>query len=392
MSTLEIWFWVLLTLEFYTYLGYGLLLYALVRLKRIFLGKYSPPEPTNWPKVALVVPAYNEGSWIVEKAKNCLALDYPKELLDILFITDGTSDESQSLLDGIEGVRYSHLPERRGKAAAENRAMQLIDAPVVVFCDANTLLNKESIKNLVRHYENPKVGGVSGEKRILVEEKDGTTGSGEGLYWKYESTLKKWDAELWTIVGAAGELVSFRTALVEDLEEDSILDDFMQSMRIVHKGYRFMYDSDAYAMERPSADVKEELKRKYRIAAGGWQSMVRLWRILIPLPNPVLTWQYVSHRVLRWSVSALALPFLFFINVGLVILEPRLIFGFALLFQIAFYGIAWKGWREDQKGKKSKLGYVAYYFVLMNYAVWKGFFRYWRGEQSGVWERVKRSQ
>lgn len=392
MSALEIWFWSLLALEFYTYLGYGLVLYFLLRLKRVFVGRYVPPVPSNWPKVALVVPAYNEGEWILEKAKNCLELDYPKELLDVLFVTDGTTDGSQELLSGIEGIRWSHLPERRGKAAAENRAMQLIHAPVVVFCDANTLLNKEAIKNLVRHYENPRVGGVSGEKRILVQSGDGTTGSGEGLYWKYESTLKKWDAELWSIVGAAGELVSFRTDLVEDLEEDSILDDFMQSMRIAQKGYRFMYDSEAYAMERPSADVKEELKRKYRIAAGGWQSMVRLWRVLLPLPNPVLTWQYVSHRVLRWSISALVLPFLFVMNAWLLVAAFSEVYALLFFAQLGFYALAAKGWYEDLRGRKSKLGYVAYYFALMNYAVWRGFFRYWKGEQSGIWERVQRSQ
>lgn len=392
MSVAEKVLLALLALELYTYLGYGIILYVLIRIKRLLFPPPPLKNPEEWPEVALVIPAFNEGNWITEKARNSLELDYPKDKLDILFITDGSSDGSERLLNGIPGIRYSHQQERRGKAAAENRAMKLITAPIVVFCDANTLLNTGAVKALVRHYGDPRVGGVSGEKRILVQDTDGASGSGEGLYWKYESTLKKWDAELWSLVGAAGELVSFRSDLMEDLEEDSILDDFMQSMRIAARGYRFMYEPQAYALERPSADVSEELKRKYRIAAGGWQSMARLWRVLLPFPHPVLTWQYISHRVLRWSVSAFALPVLFLLTAYCVWAEPETgLWQLLLLTQLGFYGLAGAGWYLNQKGKKSKLAYVPYYFALMNYAVWVGFFRFLRGKQGGIWERARRA-
>ena len=209
------------------------------------------------PAVTLVVPCFNEEDFIREKVENCFQLNYPKEKLKLLFITDGSSDGTVEILKSYEGILLLHEDRRAGKAAAENRAMKFVETPIVVFCDANTMLNKDAIRNLARHYQFDEVGGVSGEKRVMPAKGAELSGAGEGLYWKYESTLKKWDSELLTIVGAAGELVSFRTALCEDLEEDSILDDFMQSMRIAAKGYRFLYEPEAYAMESPSANVKE---------------------------------------------------------------------------------------------------------------------------------------
>lgn len=380
-------FWFLLGLVFYTYLGYGILLFFLVRLKRLFKKPKPPGDYT--PEVTLVVPCYNEEDFIMQKVENTLALDYPKEKFRIIFITDGSSDGTVDLLRKVEGIELLHEDRRAGKAAAENRAMQFVKSEVVVFCDANTMLNKEAIRMLVRHYADAKVGGVSGEKRVIKTENAELSGAGEGLYWKYESTLKKWDSEMLTIVGAAGELVSFRTALMEDLEEDSILDDFMQSMRIAAKGYRMLYEPEAYAMETPSADVKEELKRKVRIAAGGWQSMSRLTFLLWPFKRPLLSFLYISHRVLRWSVSALALPLLLLVNVLLLPMGGW--YFWILLAQVAFYAAATLGYWQARQNKKSKLLYVPYYFCLMNYAVFAGFSRWRKGKQAAAWERAKRA-
>lgn len=387
MTVLIPLFWFLLGLVFYTYLGYGILMFFLVRIKRVFKKK---KEPRNYmPTTTLVVPCFNEEDFIMEKVRNTLELDYPDDKFRIIFITDGSTDRTVELLKPIGGIELLHEDRRAGKAAAENRAMQFVTSEVVVFCDANTMLNKEAIKNLVRHYEDPKVGGVSGEKRVIKTEKAEISGAGEGLYWKYESTLKKWDSELLTIVGAAGELVSFRTELCTDLEEDSILDDFMQSMRIAAQGYRMLYEPEAYAMETPSADVTEELKRKVRIAAGGWQSMSRLTFLLWPFKRPLLSFLYISHRVLRWSISALALPILFLVNALLI--NESLIFKGIFAAQLVFYGAAFLGYLQARQNKKSKLLYVPYYFCLMNYAVFAGFSRWRKGKQAAAWERAKRA-
>lgn len=386
---MEFWFWFCLLLVFYTYLGYGIVLFILVKIKKVFVKNRSF-DPNYQPAVTLVVPAFNEESFIMEKVKNSLELDYPKDKLRILFVTDGSNDNTYQILKEATGVEVSHKDRRAGKAAAENRAMTLIDTPIVVFCDANTYLNKDCIKNLVRHYDDPKVGAVSGEKRVLSSGADTASAAGEGLYWKYESALKKWDSELYTIVGAAGELISFRSELVQDLEEDTILDDFMQTMRICQKGYRVVYEPESYAAETASDNVTEELKRKVRIAAGGWQSMSRLWKILIPIPQPLLSFQYISHRVLRWSISAFVLPLIFILNIFLF--AQSWMYEYLLYAQVVFYVTALMGWFLENRAIRVKLLFVPYYFLMMNYAVFAGFGRWLKGSQKATWERAKRAE
>ncbi len=388
---MEIALWILIALVFYTYLGYGLLLFVLLRLKRIFKPRRYNFSDRFEPEVTLVIPAFNEEDFILKKAKNSLALDYPKDKLRILFITDGSTDNTRRLLEEVEGVEVIHEDRRAGKSAAENRAMKFVESPVVVFCDANTLLNREAIRELVKYYIDPKVGGVSGEKRIRQEGAESASGAGEGIYWKYESTLKRWDAELYTIVGAAGELVSFRSTLVMTLEEDTILDDFMQSLRICEKGYRMEYEPKAYAMETASEDVGEELKRKVRIAAGGWQAMSRLTKLLNPFRNFTLSFQYVSHRVLRWSVSALALPVILALNGLLAYLEEGWFYKELLLAQLVFYAMALLGWALENKKIRVKVLFIPYYFLVMNYAVFAGFVRWVKGAQKAAWERSRRA-
>lgn len=388
---MEVLFWILVFIVFYAYLGYGILLFFLVRLKRLFTSsaRKTSHEPPYEPTVTLVVPAYNEEDFILKKVENCLQLDYPKDKFEIIFITDGSTDRTKELLEKDGRVKVLHEDRRAGKSAAENRAMKYVKSEIVVFCDANTLLNKEAIRELVKHYRDPKVGAVSGEKRIMTSEAEGASAAGEGLYWKYESALKKMDSEMLTIVGAAGELISFRTSLVEDLEEDTILDDFMQSMRIALKGYRVIYEPKAYAMETASADVKEELKRKVRICAGGWQSMSRLLPAFNLFKHPLLTFLYTSHRVLRWSIAAFSLPFIFVLNIFL--LDKGWIYQILFLGQVLFYLMAFVGWYLQSKKIKVKVLFVPYYFTMMNYAVFAGFLRWLKGSQKATWERARRA-
>lgn len=388
--TLKWLFWMLLLVVFYTYIGYGMLVFLLVKIK----GKRATQASEGYefePKVTLVVPAYNEEDFIFEKAKNSLAIDYPKDKLRILFITDGSTDKTYEVLDSIKGIEVIHENLRSGKSAAENRAMRYVETPVVIFCDANTYLNEDCIKKIVQHYRDPEVGAVSGEKRISGGSQHGISTAGEGMYWKYESFLKRMDSDLYTIVGAAGELISFRSELVEDLEEDTILDDFIQSLRICQKGYRVVYEPEAYAVETASENSREELKRKIRIAAGGWQAMHRLRSLLNPFKNFTLTFQYVSHRVLRWSLSAFALPIIFILNAMLVFSDASHV-TYKLLFlgQSSFYLLSILGWYLESKNVKVKALYVPYYFAMMNYAVFAGFLRWVRGNQKATWEKSAR--
>ncbi len=390
---MESLFFVLLGVVFYTYLGYGILLVLLVKIKRLFVKQNTQFNAVFYPTVSFIVPCYNEIDVVEDKIKNCLALDYPKDKLEIIFITDGSTDGTDTLVSQHEGVKLLHDTARGGKSAAENRSLQHATGEIIVFSDANTELPVEALKKIVRHYIDPKIGAVSGEKRIAKKELDNASGAGEGIYWKYESFLKRMDVELYSLVGAAGELFSFRKSLFTELETDTVLDDFVLSMRIAGAGYVVTYDPEAYAMETASASVKEELKRKIRICAGGWQAMVRLAYLLNPFKNFVLWFQYVSHRVLRWSVTPVCLALLIPINLVLVVNSEGLtFFHVALLGQIIFYIAAIAGWILANREIKVKALYVPYYFLIMNYAVIAGFFRYINKSQAAAWERSARAK
>jgi cellulose synthase/poly-beta-1,6-N-acetylglucosamine synthase-like glycosyltransferase len=331
-------FWISLIIIIYTFVGYGLVLFLLVKIKRIFSKRQVlHPELGDALKVTLLIAAYNEEDIILDKVKNTLDLNYPKDRMQVIFITDGSTDGTTERLRGIDRVILLHEDNRAGKMAAIKRAIPFINGDITVFTDANTFLNKNAIPELVKHYQNPKVGAVAGEKRIWVEEKADASSAGEGFYWKYESLLKKWDYELYSNVGAAGELFSIRTALYQPVESDTIIDDHMIAMRIAEKGYIIAYEPNAYAMETASENTTEELKRKVRIAAGGIQSILRLKKAANPFYYPVLTFQYISHRVLRWTVTPFLLIIAFILNVFIVASTVLLVFWIRLTIQVMFY-------------------------------------------------------
>lgn len=387
---LQIFFWVGILIVFYTYIGYGLVLYIIIQIKRKVTSNQHPIfKFEELPPLTLIVACYNEADFLEEKIKNTLALNYPKDRLTIFFVTDGTTDNSADIINKYDGIQLHHKDGRSGKVAAVNRVMEFVETPIVAFCDANTYLNEDAMFNLVRHYKDAKVGAIAGEKKIMQNEKDHAAGSGEGAYWKYESQLKKWDSELYTVVGAAGELFSVRTELYEHVPGNIIIEDFYLSMSIVKDGYRVVYEPDAYATETSSASVEEEEKRKVRIAAGGIQSIVKLSALLNFFKYGVVTFQYVSHRVLRWTLTPLLLPVILIVNVLIIDLSP---FYLVLLgLQILFYFASFIGYLLRGKEIKSKLIFIPYYFTFMNLSVYKGFFRYLKGQQSVVWEQAKRA-
>lgn len=386
MKTIEILFWIMLGVTFYAYVGYGILLWVLVKLKNIFSKKTNYPTK-EWPEVTLLVAAYNESDYVVEKVVNSLEQDYPKDKLKIVFVTDGTTDDSIEKLSGFPEVQIFHRIERNGKMSAINRVMPLIKSPITIFTDANAMLNTEAIKKMVGHFANPKVGVVAGEKQIIkISENNAEVG--EGLYWKYESFLKKLDAKLYSTVGAAGELYAIRTNLFETLESDTLLDDFVLSLRICSKGYVTAYEPEAKAMETASLNIAEELKRKIRISAGGIQSVLRLQTLLNPFKHGWLTFQYLSHRVLRWTLVPVFLILMPFINLFLL---EKSIFNITLLLQIAFYTMAVLGYYFEKKGKKFKALYVPYYFSFMNFAAILGLKRFFKNQQTVTWDKAARA-
>ena len=389
---LELFFWLNVLIVVYTYLGYGLILLI---LNLLFFKKNQSTE-TEKPEVSVLIAAYNEEDWIVEKINNTLSLDYPAELLKVIVITDGSTDgtfqkaKSCSVPTGMS-VEVYHQNERKGKLAAIERIMPLVKTPITIFTDANTHLNQQSIQRLVYHYHNPKIGAVAGEKRISSANKDEASSAGEGMYWKYESLLKRWDAQLYSAVGAAGELFSIRTDLYENIPADTLIEDFYLTMTVLRKGYRIAYAADAYALEGASASVGEELKRKIRIAAGGLQASWRLRDLLNPFRYGIFSWQFFSHKILRWTLAPLALPIVFILNLLLAFSNGQVYQGLLIL-QILFYLLALLGWIFEKKQLKIKAFFIPYYFCVMNYSVFLGFARLLKGQQTVLWEKVERKR
>ncbi len=386
-------FWVLIFIIFYAYFGYGLLLYLLVRIKRLF-SKQKSYAKDYVPEVTFVTAAYNEEDWITEKIENCLNFDYPKDKITFFFVTDGSSDRTPNIIEEYpfpQGVQWQllHKPERKGKIAAVKRIMPLIKTPITIFTDANTDVNREAIKMMVRHFHDDRVGAVAGEKKVKIDGK-ASAKAGEGFYWKYESFLKRLDSEFYTVVGAAGELFAIRTSLYKPVPQNAIVEDFVMTMGIAAEGNKVVYEPKAYAEEGQSASIAEELKRKIRIAAGGIQSIVWLAPLLNPFKHGWLTFQYVSHRVLRWTLAPLALPIVFFLNIWLA-QNVGGIYTYIMYAQIAFYLAALLGWILEKWQIKIKALFIPFYFCMMNYAMFKGFFRFIKGNQSVVWEKAKRA-
>jgi len=398
MILLKTIFWTCIAIVFYTYLGYGIILYALLSLKRL-LGKktVSPtlPNDESLPEVTLMICAYNEEDIIKEKMENIRQIDYPSDKFCIMWVTDGSNDGSNDLLRKYPEVTLVYSPERRGKAAAMQHGLRESKSEFVVFTDANTMLNSNAIREIVRQFMKPGVSCVSGEKRVAIRPTDHLdegriAAQGEGLYWKYESTLKRWDSEFYSAMGAAGELFAVKMSDYREAPSNALLDDFMMSMLIVKDGHRIAYTSKAYAEEYGSANMHEESKRKRRIAAGGLQSVWWLRSLMNPFKYPVVSFLFISHRVLRWSITPLALLALIPLNLALVLQHAGTIYTIIGILQFLFYTATLVGWIQARKGYRSKLFYIPYYFVFMNMNVFQGIAYLTTHNQSGAWEKAKR--
>ncbi|MDQ6815254.1 MAG: glycosyltransferase family 2 protein [Bacteroidota bacterium] len=383
-------FWVSVFIIFYTYAGYGIVLFLLVKIRQAIKGKR--PVYNNLkdlPSVTLIIAAYNEEKIIEEKIQNTLSLTYPADKINYLFVTDGSTDRTPEVVAKYSQIQLMHSSQRSGKINAVHRAMKKVTTEVAIFTDANTFLNKDALVNIARHYADKKVGAVSGEKRVEITEVSDAT-AGEGFYWKYESALKKLDSQLYSVVGAAGELFSIRTRLYEPVAADTILDDFMISLLIAAKNYRIVYEPDAFALESASANTFEELKRKVRIAAGGIQSILRLRALLNPFKFPVLSFQYISHRVLRWTITPLCMITAFLLNFAILFSPGGYLYNLLFLAQFFIYGAAVLGWAFERKEIKIKAVFIPFYFCMMNYAVLAGMVRFASKKQSAVWDKARR--
>ena len=389
-------FWFCVFLLFYTYAGYPL---ALAVLGRLFYRQVMVASIT--PDVALVVAAYNEEAVIAEKIKNCLNLNYPSEHLQIIVAADGSNDRTAEIVRSFssQDVKLSYSPERLGKMAAVNRALLTVDQEIVIFSDANNMYKENTLRDLVKPFADVQVGGVTGSKQIYKKGDD--LGKSDGLYWRYESFIKKQESRLGSCVGAVGEIFAIRRNLFIPPDEKIINDDFWIAMQIVRQGYRVIYVPEARSFEHASSSERDEIIRRTRIVAGRYQAIVSSFSFL-PQFRPLYIWQMISHKYLRPLVPLLMIIALL-TNLIALATSPGLsassllnltgIYGWIfIIIQFLFYFTAWLGSWLKKRGISIKFFYLPTFLFNSNWAALLGFIRFITGKQTVVWQRVPRKE
>lgn len=385
-------FWILIGTVIYCYAGYTIILAVISWIKyRKKRSIEADIADSDLPPITFVIAAYNERTLAPEKIMNSFAVDYPESKVFQLWATDGSDDGTPDILNGIDQLEVQHQPIRKGKTAALNRVMPLVKTPVTIFSDANTTVSQTSAKLIAKEFLDPMVGCVVGEKRILSDQSDDAVSSGEGAYWRYESLIKRLESESGSALSAAGELYAIRTELYQKIDEDIILDDFVESIGIRQKGYKLKYNPDAFAIEKASINITEEKKRKRRIAAGAFQTLFRYPGFMNPFRNCYLAFQYISHKVLRWIVVPFAVFLIPFLNLFIVLkVDNNTIYQVIFILLMFFFAIALLGWLIKNKKLKEKIIFIPYYILMMNISILEGFWLYLTRRQNVVWEKSTR--
>jgi len=376
-------FWSCLFLMGYSYIGYPLVLAVACRLQRLFRQERSlaPEGATEWPRVTMLVAAYNEASVIQDKIENSLAIDYPADRLRVVIASDGSSDATNSLVTACADPRIQLIgyTQRRGKIGTLNATIPNLEDEIIVMSDANTMYAPDAVKKLVRHFADERIGCVCGE--LILEDPNGG-GSGEGLYWKYETLLKRMESKLGFLLGATGGIFAIRKSLFRPLPPSTIVEDFVTAMKILEDGHRVRYEPTARATEYTAPTVKDEMKRKSRIGAGGFQAIGLTAAMLNPLRGmPALG--YWSHKVLRWVVPFLMLGAL----LSSAALAAQPLYALFLGAQLLSVAIGLEGLGPGKFDLR--LIRPVRYFFLMNLALFIGFFRFLRGTQRVTWEQAR---
>ena len=384
---MEISYWVITAIIIYSYIGYPIVLYLLSNL--FFTTRNREINYSiKLPSVDLLIAAYNEEDVIGVKIENSLLLDYPQDLLHIWVASDGSSDNTNSTVKKYAAINKNvHLLEfqRTGKSGILNKSMMSLRGEIVVFSDANTEYSRDALKKIIEHFEDPTVGCVSGR---LVYRNPGEilSGKGESFYWKYETALKKMESKIGYVAGANGAIYAIRRDLFEPFPARTINDDFTTSMKIVKKGFKSIYESEAMVFEDVAPTMKSEFNRHVRDGAGHYIAIVHL----IGLLNPFLglrSFIYWSHRIFRWLIPFLLIC-IFIINTFLL---DKIIYNYLFIFQCAFYLLAIIGWVVTKYVRLPFLIYVPFYFCNLNLALLLGFIKVLSNKQKTTWERTVRT-
>ncbi|MBU0507211.1 glycosyltransferase family 2 protein [bacterium] len=381
MIALQVLFWLCVGAMVHTYLLYPLSL-------QLFRRRFAVPptvQPGAWPTVAVLTPAYNEEQVIAAKVANALALDYPSDKLEVLVGSDGSTDRTNEIVRSIHDprLRLIELPGRSGKSGVYNRLVQETRADILVFTDANVMLDPAALRNAVRHFADPKVGVVGGGKYILIPE-GAESVRGEATYGGFENRLRTRESEVGGMSGALGSFMAVRRNVYRSYRPGSINDDTVPSIWAALAGYRNVHEPDARAFEESGRTVSEEFRRRIRIGAGNFQTLFRYRNVLNPRYG-VVAYTYFSHKVLRWVFPFFMLA-AFVVNLFLLH-DPfyRVIFWA----QVLFYGVAVLGFLLDRLQMRVPLVSTVYHFTALNLALFIGFFVYCRGVTTSAWEPTK---
>lgn len=357
--------------------------------RRLEMQRSAAGTEPDWPPVAIVISAYNEERHIVSRIENLLALDYPADRLRAYIGSDGSRDRTAELMRRFEGeVRIVALPfeQNRGKASVLNDLVARTTEPIVVFSDANTYFERGALKKLVSRFDDPKVGGVTGELRLL-----GNAGGDnqDSLYWRIEQFLKFFEARIGALLGANGAIYAIRRALWQPIRPDTICDDFVIAMNVSAGGLRLVYEPKAWAEEDTPEEIGEEVKRRIRIGIGNFQALVRHPQYLTRT-SAATAFAYVSHKVLRWTAPHLLLLAL---GASVALAAQTGSSGWALyaLGQALAYLAAWAGWQMSSRGVKlPTLVKLAAFLFALNWAFLVASWRYATGRYAGSWGRTSR--
>ncbi|HXI82735.1 MAG TPA: glycosyltransferase family 2 protein [Verrucomicrobiae bacterium] len=360
----------------YSYAIYPLLL-ALVPVRR----REQVPEPAEWPSISVVISVYNEEKHIVQRIENLLALDYPRDRLEILIGSDGSTDRTNELVRRFSDPRVQlyEFGQRSGKPSVLNRLIPQTRGELLAFSDANALFAPDALHKLARHFRDTHIGGVCGRLQFHGEKSE----TNEGPYWKLETYLKTRESVLDSCLGANGAIYAIRKSCWPDIPDNTFVDDFVIGMRVREQGARVVYDREAVATEELPQSVSHEMTRRIRIGAGDFQALFLCWRSLLPWRgfHSVAFW---SHKVLRW-LSPFFMAAALIANIALL---PRPLFTVLMALQLAFYALAAVGMLRT--GRKIVLFSAPHYFVTINLALLLGFFRFITGTQQAAWKRTAR--
>ncbi len=385
-------FWASAVLLVYTYAGYSALIRVWAHLRSRGTHHPRPSEapferPVE-PMVTLLIVAYNEAPRIRERLENILALDYPRDRLEVILASDGSADGTADVARAYlsKGVTVTAFETRRGKPAVLNDLIPKARGEIVVLADARQRFAPTVLRALVRPFVDPQVGGVSGEL-VLTDGEGSPTGAGVDLYWRYEKFIRRNESRVDSTIGATGAIYAIRRALFEPIPEDTILDDVLIPLRMTRHGYRVLFEPGAMAYDRAAGSAAEEFRRKVRTIAGNFQLFAREPWVLNPAVNR-LWFQTASHKGLR-LLAPLLLAAVFASNAMLL---RETFYVSTMASQVLFYAAGAAGRALQQTRARSRLLAVPYVFCLLNWATIVAFARFVGGRQRVTWEKAGRGE